>query len=1132
MDLLWILLSTVLVLLMQAGFLCLESGFTRAKNAINVALKNLADLLISLIAWWAVGFGLMFGVSLGGWIGSGPFLPDFAGASPFTIGFFLFQVMFCATAATIVSGAVAERMRYSGYQLVTLGTAALIYPVFGHWAWGGLPDGADGWLRELGFVDFAGSTVVHGVGGWVALATVLLVGPRQGRFSGGRPRAMPVSNVPLATVGLLLFLVGWIGFNGGSTLAWTGAVPGIVLNTLLAAAGGGIAGHLAVQLRPSPYLDRVAAPINGILAGLVSITAGCHAVSPPEALLIGALGGLLMLAGAHLLGRYRIDDAINAIPVHLLGGIWGTLAAGLLGDPDRLGTGLGRAAQVGVQLLGVTLAGVWAFGLTYLLLGRLNRHRPLRVSPADEEAGLNVAEHGARTDLIDLMQAMRRQETSADPSLRLPVEPFTEVGQIARQHNRLMDALERAQARTEAIVRNIRDGIFTFTSGGILTSCNPGVEQIFGIPAARALGRPVDWLLAALHLDSDPRAGGPRRPGIGWLLEREKLELAGRHPGRGTIYLELSVTGNHRGAGDYTALVRDVSERRQVQEQLFREKEQAQITLESIADGVVTTDAAGRVLYLNAVAGQLTGWSRTRAIGLPLHRVLPIVDTPSQRPDDWLTETVLRQRAPIVETKSRLLYAQDGAVHVVQLSAAPIGDRGGGITGVVVVFHDVTQARMLERQLSYQATHDALTRLINRAEFERRLQALIVQAAETGQTHVLCYMDLDQFKLVNDVCGHSAGDLLLRQLADLLRQRLRMGDTLARLGGDEFGLLLQDCPPERGLEVADTLRGQVRGFRFHWEGRTFAVGVSIGLVPITATSGSLADTLRQADAACYAAKDGGRNQVHVYQPDDRELAARSGQMQWVNRIQRALDGNRFCLYYQDIVPVTAPDGGPRGGGGRHFEVLVRMLDDAGGEIAPGAFIPAAERYDLMREVDEWVVRNTLEWLGRQHSGGAIRRCAINLSGATVGREASLAMVQRYLEAFRVPPELVGFEITETAAVANLGSAIHFLRTLGKLGCTFSLDDFGSGLSSFRYLRELPVDYLKIDGIFIKDILHNRVDRAMVRSINDIGHVMGLETIAEFVESADVLERLHRIGVDYAQGYHLGRPRPLADWTGA
>ncbi|ODN65964.1 putative diguanylate cyclase YegE [Methylophaga muralis] len=469
-----------------------------------------------------------------------------------------------------------------------------------------------------------------------------------------------------------------------------------------------------------------------------------------------------------------------------------------------------------------------------------------------------------------------------------------------------------------------------------------------------------------------------------------------------------------------------------------------------------------------------------------------------------------------------LLKNKQGDEFEVQLNCAPLLDTNRQNIGWVVALQDITQNSRLEKMLTFQAVHDTLTGLINRREFEKRLESLIYEAHHDKAEHLLCYLDLDQFKLVNDTCGHRAGDVLLKQLSSLLKPVLRQSDTLARLGGDEFGVLLTHCPIEKGLDIAETLRKTVTAFRFSWDGQVFSVGVSIGLVSITEASGSLDEVLSHADAACYAAKDRGRNRVHLFQPDDIQAQERQGQIQWASRLQEALDKDLFRLYFQTIVPLENSDNTMP-----HYEILARMIGPQGEIIPPGAFIPAAERFGLMPKIDQWVIRNTLAWMGdqlRQNQQPVF--CSINLSGASIGREDCLQLIQEQLEKRKVPANNICFEITETAAIADPANAARFITELKGLGCQFALDDFGSGLSSFGYLKQLPVDYLKIDGIFIQELANNRIDQAMVASINNIGHIMGLKTIAEFVEDAATLNILRQIGVDYVQGFYLSRPEPL------
>lgn len=444
----------------------------------------------------------------------------------------------------------------------------------------------------------------------------------------------------------------------------------------------------------------------------------------------------------------------------------------------------------------------------------------------------------------------------------------------------------------------------------------------------------------------------------------------------------------------------------------------------------------------------------------------------------------------------------------------------GEILGCIGVAVDVTKRRRADEKLSYQASHDELTGLINRGEFERRAERLLSTIQQERGEHALCFMDLDQFKVINDTCGHLAGDELLRQLGKVLQKVVRRRDTLARLGGDEFGVLVEHCSLDQAQRVARDLQQAVQNFQFSWEGQSFRVGASIGLVAINETTPDLTELLKQADAACYMAKDLGRNRIHTYHPEDTELAQRHGEMQWVARINQALEHNRFCLYAQAIVPLGSSTD-------QHYEFLLRMLDEKGGIIPPGAFLPAAERYGLIEQLDAWVIKNAFTLL-TAHPGFVkrVHFITINLSGPSLTSGAFLASIISQLNEYGIEPGKICFEVTETVAISNLSAAITFITTLREIGCRFALDDFGSGLSSFGYLKTLPVNYLKIDGMFVKGIVDDPIDRAMVKSINDIGHVMGMQTIAEFVENDEIKSMLKEIGVDFAQGYGIEKPRPL------
>jgi diguanylate cyclase (GGDEF)-like protein/PAS domain S-box-containing protein len=440
---------------------------------------------------------------------------------------------------------------------------------------------------------------------------------------------------------------------------------------------------------------------------------------------------------------------------------------------------------------------------------------------------------------------------------------------------------------------------------------------------------------------------------------------------------------------------------------------------------------------------------------------------------------------------------------------------------------DVTEAHELSNQLSYQATYDDLTGLVNRREFEDRLQEVIELAQERRSDNVLCYLDLDQFKVINDTCGHMAGDELLRQLAQELYRCVRRDDTLARLGGDEFAILLENCSMEHAERAANNVRQAVQNFRFMWNDNMFTVGVSIGLTLISQEGETISEVLRRADAACYAAKEAGRNRLHVFRLDDKELAHRHMEMSWVSRVNAALEDDRLELWHQEIAEISRDDSPEGHTAEDHFEVLLRMRDTDGTLIMPGAFLPAVERYTLASKIDRWVIKALFRWLAENPlSGDRIGICAINLSGQTLGDLSFHNEVVALLESSKFRADRICFEITETSAIANLSNAILFMQRLKEHGCTFALDDFGSGLSSFAYLKTLPVDFVKIDGLFVKDILSDPVDRAMVKAIIEMAHAMGKLAIAEFVENDEILQELIDLGVDYVQGYGIGRPQPL------
>jgi len=550
---------------------------------------------------------------------------------------------------------------------------------------------------------------------------------------------------------------------------------------------------------------------------------------------------------------------------------------------------------------------------------------------------------------------------------------------------------------------------------------------------------------------------------------------------------------------------------------LFKEKESAFVTLHSIGDAVITTDSDGLVTYMNPVAEKLTGWSTYSAKGLLSTKIFDVVNEHSHAPiEDPVQQCIDEDKVVWISSES-VLIKKDGNIFPIEDSTAPIKDRDNNTIGAIIVFHDDSKARSLKRELEWHASHDPLTGLSNRREFEIRLNRLLKSAVKNDTCHALLYIDLDQFKIVNDTCGHIAGDELLRHVTALLTLCLTSDDILARLGGDEFGVLLEDCNQEKAFKVASDILKKLQEFRFVWQDNTFVIGGSIGQTSISRLNNNSIEILRNADTACYVAKDKGRNRIHIFE-ESSEIAKHQGEMKWVSRINQALEENRFVLYRQKIVPfdISKCD---------HYEILLRMIDEEGSLVLPGPFISAAERYDLMNTIDKWVIRKTFSSQSELLLDNDTVY-SINLSGQSLSIENFLHFVVKHLTDSGVKPEKVCFEITETAAITNLRGATRFISTLKKMGCKFSLDDFGMGLSSFSYLKQLPVDYLKIDGSFIRDILDDRMDCAMVEAINEIGHVLGLETIAEFVESKEIFDRLKQMGLDYGQGVYIEEPIPF------
>lgn len=572
--------------------------------------------------------------------------------------------------------------------------------------------------------------------------------------------------------------------------------------------------------------------------------------------------------------------------------------------------------------------------------------------------------------------------------------------------------------------------------------------------------------------------------------------------------------------GGIVLFTEDISARREAEEALFREKELALTTLHSIGDAVITTDAERRIDYLNPVAERLTGWSCGEARGRPLSEVCRIVDEETSEPVvDPIAACLCEGRT--LQLNDKILIDRSGQKRAIEDSASPIRQSDGQILGAVLVFHDVSDKKRMAKQLQYDAAHDALTGLINRREFERRLDRALESARRHGIDHALCYFDLDQFKVVNDAAGHAAGDTLLQRVRSLLIGKFRDRDTLARLGGDEFALLLESCGIAEAVRIAESVVNTFRDWRFVWEGRVFQVGASAGVVPITAQSLSSADILSKADVACYTAKERGRGRIHLYRDSVAGRSKHHAELLVAATLTDALEQQRFRLFAQPIVALSADEPVVS----RH-EVLIRLLDADGRLIEPGGFVPAAERYGLMPAIDRWVIAAAFSAYEGSVAAAEGSEISVNLSGASLNSEELLTFVLTQFDRYQVPPARICFEITETAAIHHLEHATQFVNEVRRRGSRIALDDFGGGVSSFLYLRMLPADYLKIDGSFVETMADNAADEAVVSAINDVGHKMGFATIAECAVSDAIVDRLRRMGVDYAQGEALGMPRPL------
>ncbi|MEE9492511.1 MAG: EAL domain-containing protein [Gammaproteobacteria bacterium] len=685
--------------------------------------------------------------------------------------------------------------------------------------------------------------------------------------------------------------------------------------------------------------------------------------------------------------------------------------------------------------------------------------------------------------------------------------------------------IKLSEMELNRILNDMTDTYFRFEASGTVNRISPSIEKMLGYtPKVAGKMRWQDFFFN--HSDYEKFM---RSIQMGHQI-LQGYEVRFKHKDGSTVWVSLNVHRHQdlkNGNDGYEGMARNTTEKRHAKEALYKEKELWRVALESIADGIITTDINGDVTYLNPVAEQITGWKRGEASNKPVREIMKLVNEATSETvelpvDNWMVQG---ERASLQEHAS-LIGKDSDNITSIELTGAPIRDSRARIIGSVMVFHDVTKLRALTNELSYQATHDTLTGLINRLEFDNLLESAISSSESDDEQHAVMFIDLDKFKIVNDTSGHPAGDELLIQITRLFESVLRDSDKLARLGGDEFGVLLNNCDLKKAEEIAETLRQATEDFRFAWEDKVFRIGASVGIAAIAGKNQSLTDLLKEVDSACYIAKENGRNCVHVSHPKDTAVANRRGQMQWMQRLQSALDDDGFILYAQPIKPIKEglPDQ-------KRVELLIRMLDTFSDEphkvISPSAFLPVAERYHLMPAIDQWVISTAFN---RIATGSSIvdmaTICSINLSGQSLSDMKTFRFIDHQFEKTSISPASICFEITESAMIANMEIAQEILSRLKAMGCSLALDDFGTGLSSFDYLRQLPVDYVKLDKILVRDVATSETSRAMVFAVNHVASVMGMKSIAEYVETDEIKDILRELSVDYAQGFGIGEPVPF------
>ena len=716
------------------------------------------------------------------------------------------------------------------------------------------------------------------------------------------------------------------------------------------------------------------------------------------------------------------------------------------------------------------------------------------------------------------------QDASVGRRLKVPDDP--ETARVAETVNRLFDALGERDQKIQGRDRLFRDFASTLPEIVLIHDekirlANAPAAGLIGLEPDQLVGRDVADLVKPAYRALFRKTVAKRLAGQSVPQRLEIQLINGNESG---LWVEAQSSNvEFQGQNAILTVARDVSHRKSLEVSLSRSKRQAQYTLESISEGVITTDNDGRIDYMNRAAEALIGTNRDDAAGHRIGELFKLVDDADRRPLGDPVERCLAMRRRVNMGRRAVLVTNDGEhEHSVEITASPVRGPGSSVAGSVVVIHDVSELRGLTRQMSYQATHDPLTGLINRREFERRLDEAMDTAHAEEAVHMLFYMDLDRFKAVNDSCGHLAGDNMLREVAALIKEEVRDSDFVGRLGGDEFGALLIGCPIDKARQIAADICNAIAEYRFVWKDKIFNIGISIGLVEISHVSGSLQDVMSAADSACYVAKQQGRGKVHVYSARDEAVARERGDIQWLRELQTALHEDSFELAVQPILSMT-----PGVTSGPAVEVLIRLPDERGRAGTSAEFLRPAERYQLMPQIDRWVINAALAAL----ANGEIklpghRSVAINISGQTLGDEAFLGFVVDALDRTGVVPTAICFEVTEQAILSNVQHAQRFIEVLHGIGCEFSLDDFGSGLGSFSSLKHLPIDYLKIDGTYTRNLQSDLVNQEMVAAMIKLARTMQFRVVAEQVEHQEDFDWLRDVGVDFVQGNFVDAPATL------